>query len=135
MKARPNAQLGRRRAPAAVREEGTPHRAVLPVILLSLAVVVSAVPALNVALPSLAADTGATMSQLQWIVDAYDLVFAELLLPAGAIGDRYGRKRVLVWGLAIFGLGAAGAALTTAPEVLIAWRGLMGLGAALVMPS
>src|SRR3954471_10381997 len=107
----------------------------LPIVLLALAVVVSAVPALNVALPSLATQTHATMSQLQWIVDAYALVFAALLLPAGAIGDRYGRKRVLVWGLAIFALGAAGAALTTTPNVLIGFRGVMGLGAALVMPS
>jgi EmrB/QacA subfamily drug resistance transporter len=110
-------------------------RAVLPLILLSLAVVVSAVPALNVALPDLATDTGASMSQLQWVVDAYALVFAALLLPAGAIGDRYGRKRVLVWGLALFGLGSAGAAMTATPEVLIGLRGVMGLGAALVMPS
>jgi EmrB/QacA subfamily drug resistance transporter len=135
MKARPNGQQPANRAPTAVRREPTHHRAVLPVILLSLAVVVSAVPALNVALPSLAADTGATMSQLQWIVDAYALVFAALLLPAGAIGDRYGRKPVLVWGLAVFALGAAGAAMTSAPDMLIAWRSLMGLGAALVMPS
>jgi EmrB/QacA subfamily drug resistance transporter len=135
MKARPNGQPRGGRAPAAVRRDGAHHRAVLPVILLALAVVVSAVPALNVALPSLAADTGATMSQLQWIVDAYALVFAALLLPAGAIGDRYGRKPVLVWGLAVFAVGAAGAAMTTAPDMLIGWRGVMGLGAALVMPS
>ena len=96
---------------------------------------VSAVPALNVALPDLASDTGATMSQLQWIVDAYALVFAALLLPAGAVGDRYGRKRVLVWGLALFALGSAGAAMTSTPNVLIGFRGIMGLGAALVMPS
>jgi EmrB/QacA subfamily drug resistance transporter len=111
------------------------RKVVLPLILLSLGLVVSAVPALNVAIPNLASDTGASMSQLQWIVDAYALVFAALLLPAGALGDRYGRKRVLVWGLAIFALGSAGAALTTTPNVLIGFRGLMGLGAALVMPS
>ena len=109
--------------------------ALLPVVLLSLALVVAAVPALNVAIPNLASDTGATMSQLQWIVDAYALVFAALLLPAGAVGDRYGRKPVLVWGLALFALGSAGAALTTTPNVLIGFRGVMGLGAALVMPS
>ena len=120
---------------APAEAEAAHRRAVLPLILLSLAVVVSAVPALNVALPSLTADTGASMSQLQWIVDAYALVFAALLLPAGALGDRYGRKRVLVWGLAIFALGSAGAAMTTTPDLLIAWRGGMGLGAALVMPA
>ena len=119
---------------ATVPESGV-RKAVLPLILLSLALVVSAVPALNVAIPNLASDTGATMSQLQWIVDAYALVFAALLLPAGAVGDRYGRKPVLVWGLALFALGSAGAAMTTTPDVLIGFRGVMGLGAALVMPS
>ena len=88
------------------RRRALATEAVLPLILLSLGLVVSAVPALNVALPDLASDTGATMSQLQWIVDAYALVFAALLLPAGAVGDRYGRKRVLVWGLALFALGS-----------------------------
>lgn len=118
-----------------VRHDDAVPRAVLPLVLLSLAVVVSAVPALNVALPGLARDTGATMSQLQWVVDAYALVFAALLLPAGAIGDRYGRKPVLVWGLSVFAIGSVGAALTTSPDVLIAFRGLMGVGAALVMPA
>ena len=89
------------------------HRGVLPVVLLSLALVVAAVPALNVALPDVAASTDASMSQLQWVVDAYALVFAGLLLPAGALGDRYGRKPVLVAGLAVFaaGAGARGADL------------------------
>ena len=109
--------------------------ALLPVVLLSLALVVAAVPALNVALPHLASDTDATMSQLQWIVDAYALVFAGLLLPAGALGDRYGRKPVLVTGLLLFATGAGLAALTTSPDVLIGLRGLMGVGAALVMPT
>ena len=83
----------------------------------------------------MAADTDASMSQLQWIVDAYALVFAGLLLPAGALGDRYGRKPVLVAGLVVFAAGAGLAALTSSPEALIALRGLMGVGAALVMPT
>ena len=107
----------------------------LPVVLVSLALVVAAVPALNVALPSIAADTGATLSQLQWIVDAYALVFAGLLMPAGAIGDRYGRKTVLVGGLAVFTAASAAAAITTTPEALITLRAVMGLGAAFVMPT
>ena len=110
-------------------------RGVLPVVLLSLALVVAAVPALNVALPDVAASTDASMSQLQWVVDAYALVFAGLLLPAGALGDRYGRKPVLVAGLAIFAAGAGLAALTSTPAALIGLRGLMGVGAALVMPT
>ena len=70
---------------------------------LSLMMVVAAVASLNVALPAIARDIGATQTQLQWIVDAYALVFAALLLPAGAIGDRFGRKPVLAFGLALFG--------------------------------
>ena len=96
---------------------------------------VAAVPALNVALPDVAASTDASMSQLQWVVDAYALVFAGLLLPAGALGDRYGRKPVLVAGLAVFAAGAGLAALTSTPAALIGLRGLMGVGAALVMPT
>ena len=115
--------------------EGTNRKPLLPVVLLSLALVVAAVPALNVALPNLATSTDATMSQLQWVVDAYALVFAGLLLPAGALGDRYGRKPVLVAGLLVFAVGAGLAALTSTPEALIALRGLMGVGAALVMPT
>ncbi|WP_323376761.1 MFS transporter [Streptomyces smaragdinus] len=104
-------------------------------MLVALAVVVSAVPSLNVALPGLARDTGADQTQLQWIVDAYALVFAGLLLPAGAIGDRFGRKPVLVVGLAVFALGAFCAAAVDSPEAVIACRGVSGVGAALVMPT
>src|SRR5215470_18894866 len=78
--------------------------AVLRVMALSLMMVVASVASLNVALPGIAADTGATQTQLQWIVDAYALAFAALLLPAGAIGDRIGRKPVLAFGLSLFGL-------------------------------
>src|SRR6476469_11205438 len=85
------------------------RRAVLGVMCLALMMVVSAVASLNVALPDLARETGATQTELQWIVDAYALVFACLLLPAGALGDRFGRKGALQIGLVIFG-GAAFAA-------------------------
>jgi MFS family permease len=88
-------------------KQATVSRGLLPVVLLSLALVVAAVPALNVALPNVASDTGASLSQMQWIVDSYALVFAGLLLPAGALGDRYGRKPVLVLGLAVFAVGSA----------------------------
>ncbi|MGP4112764.1 MFS transporter [Streptomyces sp. 4N509B] len=113
----------------------TPRRGVLPVVLVSLAVVVSAVPSLNVALPGLAQDTGADQTQLQWIVDAYALVFAGLLLPAGALGDRLGRKPVLIAGLALFAAGAFGAGAVDEPDAIIVLRGLSGVGAALVMPT
>jgi MFS family permease len=79
------------------------RRAVLAVMCVALMMVVAAVASLNVALPDLARSTGASQSQLQWIVDAYALVFAGLLLPAGALGDRYGRKGILQLGLAVFG--------------------------------
>ena len=78
---------------------------------LALMMVVGAVASLNVALPEIARDTGASQTQLQWIVDAYALAFAALLLPAGAIGDRFGRKPVLAAGLALFGLASLAAHL------------------------
>ncbi len=74
--------------------------------------VVSAVSGLNVALPDLARETGATQTELTWIVDAYTVVFAGLLLFAGALGDRFGRRGVLIAGLAVFGV-AAGLGMTT----------------------
>jgi EmrB/QacA subfamily drug resistance transporter len=90
---------------------------------------------LNVALPTLAHDLSASASQLQWMVDAYILVFAGLLLVAGALSDRYGRRRALVVGLSLFGLGSALAPLVQTADQLILLRGFMGLGAAFTMPS
>lgn len=101
----------------------------------SLATVVSAVSSLNVAIPDMALDTGATTSQLQWVVDSYALVFAGLLLFAGAIGDRFGRRKVLLGGLAVFGAAAAVASELDNPSTLIAFRAVMGLGAAFIMPT
>src|SRR3954447_5711578 len=108
--------------------------AILRVMCLSLMMVVAAVASLNVALPAIARDIGASQTQLQWIVDAYALVFAALLLPAGAIGDRIGRRPVLLAGLALFGAGALAATFASDPNVLIGLRALMGVGAAMVMP-
>ncbi|MER7670412.1 MFS transporter [Kitasatospora sp. NPDC096128] len=89
---------------------------------------------LNVALPTLAAQLQATTGQQQWIVDAYTVVFAAVMLPAGLLGDRYGRRRTLTVGLALFGLASAVGMLTDSPGTLIAARAAMGLAAALVMP-
>ena len=111
------------------------RRRILVMMCFALATVVSAVSSLNVALPDLARDTGATPTELQWIVDAYALVFAGLLLPAGAIGDRFGRRRVLLSGLGIFGAGAAVAITINDPGTLIIVRAVMGLGAAMIMPT
>ena len=111
------------------------HRnAVLRVMCLALMMVVAAVASLNVALPEIARDTGATQTQLQWIVDAYALAFAALLLPAGAIGDRFGRKPVLAFGLFLFGLSSLIALFVHTPGALISLRVLMGIGAAFIMP-
>jgi EmrB/QacA subfamily drug resistance transporter len=90
---------------------------------------------LTVALPTLARDLGASVSQLQWMVDAYILVYAGLLLVAGALSDRFGRRLMLVMGLALFGAGSAAAPFVSGPEQLIFLRGFMGLGAALATPS
>jgi EmrB/QacA subfamily drug resistance transporter len=108
---------------------------VLAVVGLSLMAVVSAVSGLNVALPSLARETGASQTDLTWIVDAYTVVFAGLLLFAGALGDRFGRKLLLIIGLVIFGTAAALAMLVTEPGQLIALRAAMGVGAAAIMPT
>jgi MFS family permease len=107
---------------------------VLRVMSLALMMVVAAVASLNVALPEIARDTGATQTELQWIVDAYALLFAALLLPAGAIGDRYGRRGVLVGGLVLFGTASAAALAVSDPAGLIAVRAVLGVAAALVMP-
>jgi EmrB/QacA subfamily drug resistance transporter len=108
---------------------------VLAAMCIALATVVSAVSSLNVALPDLARDLHATQTQLQWIVDAYAVVFAGLLLLAGALGDRLGRRPVLLAGLAVFSAAAAGGLLADDPGALIAVRAVMGLGAAAIMPS
>jgi EmrB/QacA subfamily drug resistance transporter len=109
--------------------------AVLAVMSLSLVLVVMSVSGLNVALPTLVRDLGASASQLQWIVGAYALVFAALLLTAGAIGDRFGRKGALLGGYAIFSLGALASSAATTANQLIATRSVMGIGAALIMPA
>src|ERR1043165_626995 len=92
------------KSPLTAMNETQRRGAVLRVMCLALMMVVASVASLNVALPGIARDTGATQTQLQWIVDAYALIFAALLLPAGAIGDRLGRKPVLAFGLSLFGL-------------------------------
>jgi EmrB/QacA subfamily drug resistance transporter len=107
----------------------------LLVLCLSLVVIGMDNTILNVALPTLARDLGATGSELQWMVDSYVLVFAGLLLTMGALGDRFGRKRALNAGLLVFVAGSVASAFAGSAEVLIASRAAMGIGGALIMPS
>jgi len=109
--------------------------AVTAVVCVALAAVVSAMSSLNVALPEIARSTHATQTELAWIIDAYSLVFASLLLPAGAFGDRYGRRLALLVGLSVFGAGSAVAMTAQSATELIALRAVLGVGAALVMPA
>ena len=110
-------------------------KTVLPTIALSLMTVMSAVAGLNLALPEIAVETGASQTQLTWIVDSYTVVFAGLLLISGAIGDRFGRQRILLAGLALFAIGASIGFFQDNPEGLILARLVMGIGAAGIMPS
>src|SRR5437660_4667033 len=89
----------------------------------------------NVALPSLVRELGATTTNLQWVVDAYTLVFAALILAAGSLSDRIGRKGTLLAGLAIFALGSFAGSVSTSSGQLIAARAFMGIGAAAIFPS
>ncbi len=111
------------------------RRQILLVMCLSLLVVVIDNTILNTALPTLARVLHAGTSSLQWITDAYTLCFAALLIPAGALGDRYGRRIALVGGLTVFALGSTAAAFSPGTGSLIAARVLMGLGATFVMPA
>src|SRR6478609_5448009 len=89
----------------------------------------------NVALPSLVRELHASNSQLQWVVDAYNLLFAASVLAAGSLSDRFGRKGMLLAGLSVFGLASLAGGLTDSPGQLIVARAVMGVGSAMVFPS
>ena len=108
---------------------------ILGILNLSLVLIVAGVSSLNLAIPSIQRALNATAAELVWINAAYALVFAGLLLPAGALGDRYGRKGALIAGLGIFIASALAATFSEDPSQLIALRGLMGVGAAMTMPA
>lgn len=108
---------------------------ILAVLCLSLFLVVVDNLIVNVALPTLSRELNAGTSALQWIVDSYSLVFAGLLLAAGGIGDRFGRKGTLQIGLVLFAACSTFAAFAGSTGSLIFWRGAMGVGAALVFPA
>ncbi|MFF2780165.1 MFS transporter [Streptomyces sp. NPDC058052] len=113
--------------------------AVLGVLMLSLLIVVLDNSILNVAVKTISSPAptglGATQSELEWAINSYTLVFAGLLFASGLLGDRLGRKKSLLFGLAVFGTGSALAAFSGSPGELIAYRAVMGLGAAFVMPA
>jgi EmrB/QacA subfamily drug resistance transporter len=107
----------------------------LAVVCLGIFVMVIDNTVLNIALPALSRDLGASNSQLQWIVDAYTLVYAGTMLTAGSLGDRFGRARSLWWGSAGFGIASAVAAFAPTSATLIASRAAMGVCAAFVTPA
>ena len=119
----------------AARSQSSRHGVITAVVCLALAAVVAAMASLNVALPDIARDTHASQTDLTWVIDAYSLAFASLLLPGGGLGDRYGRRMALIVGLLIFGAGSVVAMTATSATELIALRAVLGLGAALVMPA
>ena len=108
---------------------------ILGVLCFSLLVIVLDNSILNVALPSIVRELDATNTQLQWFVDSYTLVFAGLLLTAGSLGDRFGRRPALQVGFALFGLGSLASAMSTTPNMLIFSRAFMGIGGAFIMPA
>jgi DHA2 family multidrug resistance protein-like MFS transporter len=115
--------------------DGHPRRwAILGVLVVSLLIVVLDNTVLNIALPTIQRDLNATQSELVWSIDSYILVFAALLFTWGALGDKYGRKRILLIGLSIFAFGSALSAVARSPEQLIAFRAVMGIGGAAVIP-
>lgn len=111
------------------------HGLITAVVCLALAAVVAAMASLNVALPDIARQTHASQTDLVWVIDAYSLAFASLLLIGGGFGDRYGRRMALIVGLSIFAVGSVIAMFATTASELIALRAVNGLGAALVMPA
>jgi len=123
-------------AQAGPGQAGHPRRrAILAVMCLSLLIVVIDNTILNTALPTLARVLHASTTDLQWITDAYTLTFAALLIMAGALGDRFGRRNALLAGLVVFAAGSAWAAVSGDSATLIAARAVMGVGAAFVMPA
>jgi len=109
--------------------------AILAVLCFGLLVIVLDNSILNVALPTIQKDLDATSSDLQWIVDSYTLVFAGLLLTAGALGDKFGRRGALQIGFILFGIGSIAAAMSGSSGMLIGTRAFMGIGGALIMPA
>src|SRR4029078_7946746 len=114
---------------------GIPHRSILPLIASYLGLFVGLVDAnaVNLALPAVRDDLGGGISGAQWTIDAYNITFAAVLLSAGSLGDRFGRRRLLRIGLTVFVVASLACATTPSLPVLLAARAIQGVGAA-VMP-
>jgi len=110
------------------------RRSILITVCIALMAVIAAVTGLNVAQPHLALELGASQSQVLWMINIYAISLAALLLPLGAVGDRWGRKPVLLIGLAVFGIGNIASGLAPNTEIMLAARFLSGVGAAMIMP-
>src|SRR4051812_46277457 len=111
------------------------RRPLLAVLVIAQVLTVANANMIAVALPPLARDLGASETQQQWVVDAYVLVFAALLVAGGVLGDRYGRRHALTAGLVLFAGGSLACALAPGPGVLIAARVVQGLAPPLVLPA
>src|SRR4051795_2963469 len=117
-------------------QSSSSRSALRTLLIVSVALFMTAVDNLivTVALPSIRADLGASVEDLEWTVNAYTLTFAVLLLPAAALGDRFGRRRLFLGGLALFTLASAAAALAPGTGALVFARALQGAGAAVIAP-
>lgn len=124
-----------RATPTSTRDQPRSPYAVLVVMCVGYFLVLLDVTIVNVALPSIGAGLNARVSTLQWVVDAYALALASLMLPSGTIGDRFGHRRVVLAGLAVFGLGSLACGLAGNAGVLTAARAVQGVGAAMLLPG
>jgi EmrB/QacA subfamily drug resistance transporter len=130
-RARPDTGPDAEPAPLAPRQ----RRLVLVAMCLALVLVIAGVSMLAVGLPAVGEDLGLSQTSLTWVADAYALTLASLLLVAGAIGDRFGRRGALLVGIVLFGTGSLLSALATSGGQLIGFRALTGIGGALIMPG
>ena len=111
------------------------RRGVLLSMCLALVLVTASMSALNIALPDLALDLSASTTSLTWIVDSYTVALSGFVLPLGALGDRLGRRAVLITGTVVFGAASLAASFSSSTNALVTWRVVMGLGAAMIMPG
>ena len=118
-----------------LKPEHNKNKIALTILCIAIFIIAVSDTVLNLALPAISGNLGATATQLLWIVDSYVLMVAALQIVFGLIGDRYGRKRMLQTGLLIFGIGSLGAGVSTSADLLIIFRVVTGLGAAIMMPS